>query len=120
MLRPFFLRLAHAVQIQLFAVQVNLALRGRINAVENLHQRGFAGAVFAHQGMHGTALDAQRNIVERHNTRECFGNSPHFQYVFRHVASPFRPQAARLKKFFTRSNAPLAASKLLAFTYLYI
>ena len=97
-----------AVQIQLFAVQVNLALRGRINAVENLHQRGFAGAVFAHQGMHGTALDAQRNIVERHNTGECFGDSPHFQYVFRHVASPFRPQAARLKSF---SRAPMPRSR---------
>ena len=57
---------------QLLAVQRDIAAAGRKHAVENIHQCGFAGAVFSHDGVHRAPLNAQVNAAERRLAGKVF------------------------------------------------
>ena len=50
-----------------------------INAAQDIHQRGFSRAVLTDQRVDLPFLHLQVYIVERLDTRECFGNIFHFQ-----------------------------------------
>ena len=58
-------RLAIVVKAALLAVDKNIALVRLINAAHDFHQRRFAGAVFAQQGVHFAALNGQIDAVQR-------------------------------------------------------
>ena len=45
------------------ALDVDFAQRGTLHAVEQIHQRAFAGAVFAHQSKHLTPADGEAYVV---------------------------------------------------------
>ncbi len=69
-------------------VDVDLALVAHQRAAQNIHQRGFAGAVFAHQGQHLAAVQLKADVVERPDLAEALADALHFQELA-HVASPF-------------------------------
>ena len=62
----------------------DFALIHLINAKHALHQRGLAGAILAHQGVHGTGAQLKLSIVQRLHTGERLGHIAHFQAVFAH------------------------------------
>src|SRR5207247_436253 len=45
-----------------------------VEAVENVHERGLAGAVLAQQGMHFSAADVHRHAVVGGDSGECLGD----------------------------------------------
>jgi hypothetical protein len=51
----------------------------RVNARENLHQGGLAGAVLAADGVDLAGLDPQAHVIQRFNAREFLGNGPHLE-----------------------------------------
>ena len=53
-----------------------------INAEEALHQGGFAGAVFAHEGMYRTGTQEELSIIQRFDAWEFFYDPGHLQYIF--------------------------------------
>ncbi len=53
----------------------------RVDAREHLHQRGFAGAVFADDRMDLAFAHGQVDVVQRLHTREAFLDAAHFQNV---------------------------------------
>ena len=63
------------------AVLADLALFRLIEAEENRHQRGLAGAVFAQQGMNLTLAQLQGNVVIGDDTWELFGDVQHFNCI---------------------------------------
>src|SRR3989454_4776072 len=52
------------------AIDHNLPRVGLVNAVENVHERGLAGAVLAQQGMDFASADVQRHAVVGDDSRE--------------------------------------------------
>ena len=54
------------------AVDKDLALVGALGARENLHQRRFAGAVFADESEHFAREQGERDAVERAHARKLF------------------------------------------------
>ena len=53
-----------AGEVDLLAVEVDLALILLVGAEQALHHRGFTGAVFAHQAHDGAALHVQIDVVK--------------------------------------------------------
>src|SRR5258708_10555712 len=68
-----------AAQAQSFAIDQNLSGVHRMEAVENLHQSAFAGAILAQERVNLARLDRQADIVVRQHAREAFYDVPHFQ-----------------------------------------
>jgi hypothetical protein len=68
-------------ELPLGALIENLAFIGsvRIDAAEHLHQRGFAGAVFAADGVDLAGLHHQIDIAQRLHARKALGYPSHFQ-----------------------------------------
>ena len=58
-------RVLRRLEDDLFAVQQDLALVGPVEAVEDVHQRGLAGAVLAEQGVHLAAPQVEIDAVVR-------------------------------------------------------
>ena len=50
-----------------------------MEAVENLHQRAFAGAIFAEQRVNFARLDRQVDVVVREHARKALYDVLHFQ-----------------------------------------
>ena len=73
---------ADALGDHVFGVEVLHALAANIDvaggrgldAVQNIHQRGFTGAVFTDQGENLAAPDLQTDVVIRQNAGELHGN----------------------------------------------
>ena len=59
-----------------------------VNAEHTLHQGGFSGAVFSHQGVHFAGPKLQLHVVQRLNARENLADAGHFQHVFGHEGMP--------------------------------
>jgi len=59
--------------------QQDLARVGRFHAVENFHQRGFASAVFTHQGVDFPLLHGQVHPVVGNDAGESLGDTEHLQ-----------------------------------------
>jgi len=62
-----------------FAADVDFSLIGGIEAVEDVHQRRLAGAVFAQQGMDLAWFQRQVDMVIGQNARKSLGNATQFQ-----------------------------------------
>ena len=54
-----------------------------IPAAQDVHQRGFPGAVFPYQGMNAAALDGEVDVIQRLDARKLLGDPSHFQYNIR-------------------------------------
>ena len=52
---------------------------GLVNAAEDIHQRGLAGAVFADERDDFTARDLQIHGIQRHDAGKSLGNPAHFK-----------------------------------------
>ena len=74
MLTPARFGLASAVEADRLASQAQFPFELGDHARENLHQRAFAGAVFADDGMHFTAANVERHIGQGHDAGESLGN----------------------------------------------
>ena len=79
------------VDLDLFAVLFDDAFVRLIEAEEHAHQRGFAGAVFAQQGVNLAPAQLQRNVVVGLDPRKFLGDVEHFDNVFRRVIQPRPP-----------------------------
>ena len=55
------------------------------NAGEYVHQRRFARAVFAQQGMDFALLDGQIHILENRHAVKGLADAPHVQYIHSHT-----------------------------------
>ena len=60
------------------AVYQHMTLFRQIKPGEDVHQRGFAGAVFPQQGMNFTLIDRQIDAVVCQDAGKPFCNLPHF------------------------------------------
>ena len=76
-----FLGVLDLVKLTNFTVinDVTLICTIRINPAQNVHQRGLACAVLTDQRVDFSLFHFQIYVVERLDTRECFGNIFHFQ-----------------------------------------
>ena len=64
----------------LLAIDLDDATRiGLVNPGHDLHQRAFAGTVFARQHMHFAARQLQIDPVQRLDARKGLGDPVHFQ-----------------------------------------
>jgi hypothetical protein len=64
-----------AVEIDRLTAQPHLAARRRHGTGEDLEQRRLPGAVLPDDRLDATALDRQRNVVERGRRAEAFGDA---------------------------------------------
>ena len=71
----------HAVELAHLTVHANLALVGavRIDAAEDVHESGFAGAIFADERVNLAGMEIDRNTIERKDARKALGDLAHFQ-----------------------------------------
>ena len=60
---------------------------GRQNAVENVHQRGLAGAILTHQGKNLAPVDGHGDVVIGPDTGEIHGHMGKFHNGFHHINS---------------------------------
>ena len=72
-------RLFTAFEVDFLAVQENLSAVLGINTKQALHQRGFAGTIFAHQRMDRALLQLEVNTVQSLDAGECFCDANHPQ-----------------------------------------
>ena len=83
-------RLLGGVDDFTFSVQNDFAAVLMINTEQALHQRGFARAILAHQGVDSARAHLQGDVVEGFDARKYLADAVHFQYVFAHtVLLPF-------------------------------
>ena len=61
------------------AIEQDLALIGPGQAVEDVHERGLAGAVLAQQGVDLARLDVEVDAVVGHDARVALGDAAHLQ-----------------------------------------
>ena len=82
-------RLLGAGEIDLAAFQINMAAVLAVNAEQAFHQRGFAGAVLAHQRVYGARLDLQADMIQRFYAGKSLCDIRHpEQYGLLHLDSP--------------------------------
>ncbi len=84
----------------LLAGHEDLALVGLVEAVEDRHQRGLAGAVLADDAVDGARHDADGDVLVGLNRAEGLGNAPEFdrRRLFRHPAPPSVARAAPIAR----------------------
>ena len=73
--------LHRTLKADFFAVQEYLSRVRLVDAEQALHQRGLAGAVFAHQRVHLARLDFEMDVVERAHAGKVLGDAVHLQYI---------------------------------------
>ena len=76
---PKLLPLVGVVNVNRLPLQADGAAVHGIDAGENLHERGLAGAVFADQPQYFAAPDLQAHIAERLDTGKRLGDMLHPQ-----------------------------------------
>ncbi|GAP55680.1 hypothetical protein AHiyo6_22450 [Arthrobacter sp. Hiyo6] len=69
-------RLSGVLERNGLAVDKDFALGGVVKTVENIHQRGFAGAVLSQQAMHLSRLYHQINVVVGYQGSESLRDPP--------------------------------------------
>ena len=77
-----------ALEFNLFSVQEDIALRGGVDTGEDLDQRGFTGAVFAHQGVHLSGVEIHRYVRQGSDARKDLGYMNCLQAGL-HIRHPF-------------------------------
>ena len=80
--------LAGVEACNLLALDDHLAAGGGVHAVEDVHQRGLARAVFAHQGEHLALADVQGHVVVGQHAGELHGHMPEGNDGFSQCRSP--------------------------------
>ncbi len=73
------MRLARVLEFHARALENDLAAVGLIDPRKDLHERGFARAVLAHQRVHLTAAHLKLHIVEGQHAREGLGDGAHLE-----------------------------------------
>ena len=68
-------RLLRVADVDRLAIDLDAALVGLDGAVDDLHQRGLAGAVLAQDGMHFAGAHGQRDAVVGHHRRIALGDA---------------------------------------------
>src|SRR5882724_9101388 len=81
--QPELYRIAGSVDRSLLAVDQNLALIGRVEAVEDVHHGGLAGAVFADDCVDGSVGNGEADVIIGPHFAKAFADSAHFDCVFR-------------------------------------
>ena len=81
-LNAAFFCVRRAADVHPFAIDFNRSAVRAVYAAQNLDQRRFSRAVFAHQTVHFAAPDGKRYVVQRHDAREGFGYFLKYQSVF--------------------------------------
>ena len=76
------------------ALDEDLALVRVVEPVEDVHQRGLAGAVLAEQRMHLACAEVEVDVVVREDAREVLRDAAQLEYD-RTVAHPRRDSMAR-------------------------
>jgi len=71
-------RIVGLVNLRLLAADKDFAGIGLIQSVEDVHQRRFAGAVFAQQGVDFPLFQRQVNVVVGEHAGEGFGDPAEF------------------------------------------
>ena len=71
-------RLARAAHFDGLTIEPDLASIALINAGQHFHQRGFASAILAHQGMNFASAQLEARIVQRAHAGECLVDAHHF------------------------------------------
>jgi hypothetical protein len=79
MLMPMRARLLRVAHLHRLAVDQHAAGIGLDRAVDDLHQRGLAGAVLAQHGMGLARLHGQRDIAVGHDGRIALGDAAQLQ-----------------------------------------
>ena len=93
--------LTAALEVHFLAVQEDLTAILFVNTEQALHQGGLTGAVFPHQGMDGTGLDLQADIVQGFDTGEGLCDILHSQKNrFLHICVPPLGQKLTNVRFF--------------------
>ena len=72
---------ARAGEIDLLAVHPDGARVLFIDTEQALHERRFAGAVLAHQGVDGAGTQLESGMVQRLDARELLFDIEHFEQV---------------------------------------
>ena len=75
------------LDINLFSLVKDFALVHSVNAEQAFHQRGFARAVFAHQGVNAARPELEIHVIQRFDAGERLHDALHFQTVLRHALS---------------------------------
>src|SRR5713101_4842107 len=92
--QPELYRIAGSVDLTLLAVDQNLALIGRVEAVEDVHYGGLAGAVFADDCVDGSVGNGEADVIVGQHFAKTLADSAHFDCVSRvtHIVSRLRSQ----------------------------
>ena len=72
-------RVVGAANLDRLPIDQDLTRVALVKAVEDLHQRAFARAIFAQQGVDLAGLDGQIDLVVGQNAGEAFGDFAHFK-----------------------------------------
>ena|SRR5438552_14713806 len=80
--QPELYRIAGSVDRTLFAIDHNLALIGRVEAVEDVHNGGLTGAVFADDCMNGSVGNGEADVIIGEHFAKALADSAHFDCVF--------------------------------------
>ena len=102
-------RILRRLEDHLFAVQQDLALVGPVEAVEDVHQGGLAGAVLAEQGVYLAPPEVQVDAVVRNDPGKPLRDPAKLQDGGPFHAGRFYAgnRTARLKKERARRPAPV-------------
>ena len=74
-------RLERRAEVDLAAVDFDRAGIGGMDAAQDLGQRGFPGAVGAHQGQNLARPDVEIDVGDRHRAAESFGQAANANYI---------------------------------------
>ena len=80
--------IVRVVDMDFLTVLFDDALLRLVQSEQDAHQRGFACAVFAKQGMDLPPLKLQGDIVIGLDPRELLGDVQHLDYIVCHVVTP--------------------------------
>ena len=72
-------RVVDIVDLDRLAADQDFAGVGRIDAAEDLHERGFARSIFANERDDFTLADFQAYVVQRDHAGKAFGDPTHLE-----------------------------------------
>jgi len=73
-------RFAWAGKAHGLPLQADRSVVSVIQAVDDIHQRGFARAVFTEQRQNFATMQGQADLIVRQNARKAFGHAVEFKY----------------------------------------
>ena len=94
------------LDLNLLPLVKDFALVHPVDAEQALHQRGFARAVFAHQGVNAARPELEIHVIQRFDAGERLHDALHFQTVLRHALSFLSQKFHHVKKEGALSRPP--------------